>query len=402
MKKILGALFLLFFISVSCDRPETDNPWSTEVHTLTITPQYTEDFPAELRGKGTMTISSRTQDISYECSSSSEDGAFSIRLPKGSYRVVYNYTYESYIFNGIIDRVIISESDVQAQMPLSVSKAGTLVFKEIYCGGCTKYPEVGNYASDSYVIIHNNSSEVQYLDSLCFGVLDPYRSGATNVWDGQDLDFVPVVQAIWQIGGTGRSFPLESGEDAVIVVYGAIDHASSYPQSVNLNKEDYFVCYNTTYFPNANYHPAPGSNIQTDRILDVVIKIGVAKAFTFAQQSPAPVIFRAPQGTSIQEFVQNGESVIQKPGSSTDKIVKIPIDWVIDGVEVFEKGGKNKKRLPSQIDASAVDFSGPYFGHTLFRNTDSEASAICGYEVLMDTNNSANDFYEREIQSLHE
>lgn len=85
-----------------------------------------------------------------------------------------------------------------------------------------------------------------------------------------------------------------------------------------------------------------------------------------------------------------------------DRIVKLPIDWVIDGVEVFEKAGKNKKRLPSAIDAGAVDFSGPYQGHTLYRKTDEKSTSLCGYLVLQDTNNSTDDFYERENQSLHE
>jgi hypothetical protein len=33
---------------------------------------------------------------------------------------------------------------------------------------------------------------------------------------------------------------------------------------------------------------------------------------------------------------------------------------------------------------------------------DEEATQEAGYEVLMDTNNSSTDFYEREKQSLHE
>jgi hypothetical protein len=36
------------------------------------------------------------------------------------------------------------------------------------------------------------------------------------------------------------------------------------------------------------------------------------------------------------------------------------------------------------------------------RNIDQEATALSGYEVLADTNNTLNDFYERETQSLHE
>ena len=77
-------------------------------------------------------------------------------------------------------------------------------------------------------------------------------------------------------------------------------------------------------------------------------------------------------------------------------------EWVVDGVEVFQKGGANKKRLCPDIDAGAIDFTAKHEGHTLFRNTDKEATAVSGFEVLMDTNNSTKDFYEREKQSLHE
>ena len=87
-------------------------------------------------------------------------------------------------------------------------------------------PLEGNYQSDKYIILHNNDSEVQYLDSLCFGALDPYNSQATNVWVTQDeatgatifKDFAPIVQCIWQFGGTGKTFPLQPGEDAVIAI----------------------------------------------------------------------------------------------------------------------------------------------------------------------------------------
>ena len=36
------------------------------------------------------------------------------------------------------------------------------------------------------------------------------------------------------------------------------------------------------------------------------------------------------------------------------------------------------------------------------RYVDEAASAASGYEVLKDSNNSLNDFYESEKQSLHE
>jgi len=34
--------------------------------------------------------------------------------------------------------------------------------------------------------------------------------------------------------------------------------------------------------------------------------------------------------------------VIQKPGSTVDQVIKIPLDWVIDGVEVYYGGSSSE------------------------------------------------------------
>src|SRR5699024_5026320 len=153
---------------------------------------------------------------------------------------------------------------------------------------------------------------------------------------------------------------------------------------------------------NTLYHPAPGDQITPDHYLDVVIKTGQANAYTFSVFSPATVIFKA-KDTTIQDFILGEGNVIQKPGSKVDRIVKIPLDWVIDGVEIFYGGSSNnKKRIPPTIDAGYVTQSALYTGRSLHRYVDEEASQTAGYEVLMDTNNSSSDFYEREQQSLHD
>lgn len=392
----------------SCVNLNSGDPYGGDLYRLVVEPLYPEGFPAEEKTGVTISITDRNLGSLYSAMTGA-DGAASVELPAGSYRVALSHSHDGVSYNGSIDKVIL-DGPKSVKISVKDSRSGKIVFKEIYCGGCTKYPEQGNYMGDSYVILHNNTSDVQYLDGLCFATLDPYNSTATNVWTSEDPvtgetvypDFVPIVQAIWQFGGDGASFPLNPGEDAVLVVYGAIDHASRYPNSVNLNKAGYFVCYNTTYFPNTSYHPAPGNNIGQDHVLDVVIKTGTSNAYVFSLNSPAPVIFRAPEGSDIKDFVANPENVMQKPGSANDRIVKLPASWVVDGVEVFVKGGANKKRIVPDIDAGAVELSASYQGHTLFRKSDEASTQALGYEVLTDTNNSTNDFYEREKQSLHE
>ena len=208
-----------------------------------------------------------------------------------------------------------------------------------------------------------------------------------------------VVEAIWQFGGTGKTFPLAPGADAVVAINGAIDHTLQYPLSVNLNFPECFVCY-SPLFPNPIYHPAPGDRIQADHILTLVDKEGQANANLMSINSPTLVLFRA-QGKTIQEWVATDGFIRQAPGS-TERVFLVPVDWVIDGMEAFDGSStSNNKRLSAKVDAGYVSLSETFKGHSLHRNIDTEATAEKGFEVLMDTNNSTNDFHERETQSLH-
>jgi hypothetical protein len=134
----------------------------------------------------------------------------------------------------------------------------------------------------------------------------------------------------------------------------------------------------------------------------VVIKTGKANAYTLSINSPTLVLFRA-KGVTIEDYVRVADNVVPVPSSTVDNVVKIPFDWVVDAMEVFDgTSSNNNKRLPSEVDAGYVLQTDTYLGRSLMRRKDEAASANAGYEVLEDTNNSLNDFYEREKQSLHE
>lgn len=410
MKQLAYILLLMTFLTTgSCTDIDKDNPYDNQLHTLQVNAVYPNEYSDYLREGVTVKIEDIDRGNSYT-SKTDKNGTVRFSLTKGIYRIQISDKAEQDIFNGLADKVKLVNKDLALNLPLVHSRSGDIVIKEIYCGGCTKLPFEGNYQSDKYMILHNNTSETQYLDGLCFGSLDPYNSQATNVWVTQDEstgatifpDFLPVAQCVWQFGGTGQTFPLAPGEDAVVVICGAIDHAAQYIQSVNLNKPGYFVCYNPVYFWNTLYHPAPGDQITPDHYLNVVIKTGQANAYTFSVFSPATVLFKA-KDTTIQDFVSQADNVIQKPGSTVDRIVKVPINWVLDAVEIYYGGSSNNmKRMPPSVDAGYVTQSALYDGRTLYRHTDEEASREAGYEILEDTNNSSSDFYEREKQSLHE
>lgn len=383
------------------------NPYEKSLHVLTIATQWPEGgFMRE-------GAAVRVEDIntgSLYASVTDASGTASLSLPDGLYRVNVNGRDGSNIYNGAADKVVFSGKDMTLNLSISVSRSGTIVIKELYCGGCKKLPLEGNYQYDQYFILHNNDFQIQHLDGLCFGTLSPYNSTGSSPWVSKDPetgdtvfpDFLPIIQAVWQFPGDGDDFPLQPGEDAVICLKGAIDHAAQYPLSVNLNKPGYFVCYNNTYFPNTTNHPAPGDQISVDRYLDVVIKTGKANAYTLSVSSPTLVLFRS-EGIAIEDYVRQEGNVIPVPGSTVDNVVKVPFDWVVDAVEVFDgTSSTNSKRLAPALDAGYVVQTNLYLGRSLMRNIDQEATALSGYEVLADTNNSLNDFYERETQSLHE
>lgn len=395
-----------FFLAASCLDMNSPDPYQATLNVLTVT----ADWPSEeLERSGAEVIVEDMNTGNRYSSVTDKDGVAVFELPNGLYRINLSGKSEDMVFNAASDRVVVSGGDKVLALTLAISKAGTIVVKEIYCGGCKRLPQEGNYQNDKYFILHNNDYKVQYLDGLCFGTLSPNNSNASNPWISTDdsgvsslPDFLPLIQAVWKFPGDGDDFPLGPGEDAVVCLNGAIDHAAQFPLSVNLNRPDYFVCYNTTYFPNTTYHPAPGNLISTDRYIDVVVKTGKANAYTFSVNSPTLVLFR-PEGTTIEEHVRLADSIIPVPGSHVDNVVKVPFEWVVDAVEVFNgASSSNAKRLVPSLDAGYVTLSDTYLGHTLMRKTDEVQSAASGYEVLTDTNNSLNDFYEREIQSLHE
>lgn len=408
MKRISYILTAMLTLAACTDIRNSD-PYQESLNVLTVSAVYPQGHEDAAHEGVPVNVEDMNTASRYTLNTDAT-GTAVFKVPDGMYRINMSDRQESDIYNGSADKFVVNGGSAELKLKLSHSRSGSIVIKEIYCGGCLKLPQEGTYQADQYFILHNNDFNVQYLDGLCFGTLSPYNSNGANPWLTKDpatgestlVDFLPVIQAIWQFPGDGDDFPLQPGEDAVVCARGAIDHTIQYPLSVNLNREGFFVCYNNTYFPNTMFHPAPGDKISTDRYLDVVIKTGKANAYTLSNSSPTLVLFKA-EGMTIQEFVGITDNMTPVPGSLSDYVVKVPFEWVIDAVEVFDaRSANNTKRLVPSLDAGYVLQTDTYLGRSLMRKTDEAMTASAGYEVLTDTNNSLNDFYETSQQSLHE
>ena len=404
MKRFL--LLGLALLTVACVE-DYKCPWPENLQLLSVNAVYPAGYASAVHEGAVIRVEGVSSGAAY-IAKTDQRGLAEIQVPPGLYRISCSDRHERDLFNGAADNVLVTSRRI-IDLPLSHSVAGSLVIKEVYAGGCSMAPKEGKYQSDQYVIIHNNDTETEYLDSLCFGTLSPYNSTAVNYWVTQDPvtgetvfpDFAPILTVVWQLPGSGKDFPLAPGEDAVIALRGAIDHSLEFPLSVNLNRSDVFACYDPSVFNNPTYHPAPGDKVRPERYAKVVVKRGSSNANTISVSSPTFVLFRA-QGFPIEEYVLLPDVEQTSPGNSADHAFKIPYEWIVDGVEVFDgRSSGNKKRLSPAADAGFVIQSDVFKGHTLRRMVDESASAENGYEVLVDTNNSSNDFYESEIQSLH-
>ncbi len=344
------------------------------------------------------------------------------------------------ILNGSSGQVVLNK-DASTTIQMRGSKVNQLVIKELYVGGITK-DDGKAFHFDKSFILYNNSSATATFDQLCIGIVAPYNSQATNRWYGSDGrliyeadGYIPVIDGIWYFPQT---LLIEPYERVVVNTHGAIDNTLTYPQSVNYAHADYYCMYDPEVgYTNPSYYPTPADVIPTSHYLKAV-KIGISNAWALSTSSPALILFQV-KGTTPQVYASNVENMMYIPGTAQNdinKCLKVPVDWVMDAVEVFSatSANSNMKRLTPVIDAGYVNLTNQR-GHSLYRNVDKDATEslpenagklVYGYSlcvdgssepsgidaeasikngahiVYQDTNNSSNDFHERQKCSLRD
>lgn len=323
--------------------------------------------------------------------------------------------------------------------------ADQVIIKEIYNGGVMKDDGSGNFAMDKNIILYNNCSQVAVINNLCIGMSANYNAEASSnsklYKDGNLIytDFIPAINGIWYFP---KALTIQPYSQVVVNICGAIDNTQTVSNSINYSNEDYYCMYDPTYkgagtsesnmyYNNTNYYPSPADVIPTSHYLKTV-KYGQGNAWPMSVTSPAVFIFKTADATPVTygENVENLWYVPGYEGSPAWACLKVPTDWIIDGVEVFntQKLSDCVKRLTSDVDAGHVNLTNK-LGHVLYRNVDkestealaenagklvydytlgtdpsgidAEASMKAGaHIVFQDTDNSTNDFHEREKSSL--
>jgi hypothetical protein len=439
MKKIyfLMSFFALAIILFSCKEDEVIKTYEVKVQL-----SYPEGY--DVQDSVALTLTNTLNKSSFTLKTDNT-GTVVFKVPAGAYETSATEKRSSggigYNFNGLTNFTVADSwiPSTPVIINLVVSKSSQLVIKELYIGGCQKDDGSGAFSRDQYVILYNNSDYGASLANVCLGQSTPPANSNSSNSDYVNgtlsyTDWIPAGYGIWYFQNDAT---LASGKQIVIALTNAVDNTGTYSKSINFANAEYYCTYDlASGFSNTTYYPAPSVSIPESHFLKAVRYSGVtANAWSLSNTSPAFFIF-APQNVTPVEFANDASRTNIYGTGSTQVRKKVPLDWVIDGVEVFKQGNANNKRLLASVDAGYVNHINAQ-GYTLYRNVDktateaitanagklvynysggtpdvsdgttdtsgidAEASIKNGARIIyLDTNNSSNDFHQRKAASI--
>lgn len=366
-----------------------------------------------------------------------KDGKATFNVTTGIYEAIASGSYAIngtfYKANGTGGQVVVQANQtINVGIAMKEAKSSQVIIKEIYNGGCPSN-DGKTYQFDKCIILYNNSDQQAELSNLCIATCSPGNAHAMNkdydengrlVYESQG--FTPAQHGMWWFQDKLTIAPYSQ---VVVNVCGAIDNTLTVSQSVNYANADYYCMYDPeSGYNNTRYYPAPASVIPTSHYLKAK-EIGQGNGWTMSVSSPAVFIFSTDVAPAT--FADDTSNLWYYNGNEGSKIyacLKVKNEWILDGVEVYSAAypDDSKKRLTSDVDAGYVWLTN-YQGHTLYRNVDKPATEalaensgklVTGYSkdpsgidaeasikngahiIYQDTNNSTDDFHEREKCSL--
>lgn len=277
--------------------------------------------------------------------------------------------------NGTISPLTVTGNESTVTLQMKGSTIGGFVLKEYYYTGVPS-----SYFYDLFMEIYNNSTDTLYADSLCMGNTRT-NSTAGSVWGFLDSSNYVYLQHIWMVPGTGHDVPVAPGKSIIISMDG-INHKDdplgnpNSPVNLGAGISDF-----ETYFPYTN-RDADAADVPNM----IHIYAGTTAGFDWLPGvfGHGLVIFKHPNPAQLPTFTEPGTS-------STARFIRVPVANVLDGVDCVANAAvqPDKKRLPATVDAGTTTVGATYNGKSVRRKIKTE---IEGRKVLVDTNNSTEDF----------
>lgn len=333
------------------------------------------------------------------------DATYGFNVPGGIYDIQVQFRanngVSTSLFNGAkLSQPIFDNTNVAIALDEGVTSG--LIFKEIYYNMVRPNGKTP-YMADQFMEIYNNSDEVLYLDNCIIGILEGTQGTLPSVWvdeNGELLKKYPV--AYYTIGfvGEGHQHPVNPGQ-SIVIAGQAQDHtalteamyvptaAGAKVSPVNLTNADYEVCL-TEYKPNVAIDNPLVPN------MDIIYAYTTGIYFSLPYTGNAVILAKLP--CNPYDFAADKSNFMARPGSSFgNPYLMIPQEYVLDGVNIVNNGDKENQqviRLRSEVDAGKVFNEAAYCGLSIRRKVERIEN---GRTVLIDTNNSTNDFLRNQI-----
>ncbi|MGO1788503.1 MAG: DUF4876 domain-containing protein [Sphingobacterium sp.] len=426
MKKIILFSFVLFSL-VSCSKDEPENFTSK----LQLEVSYADEAYNEPFAETSVTV--RLTNLLYGSTSENEYPLGSIlieNLVAGSYDVEISSSFskeefrtltgeellsESIIFNASAKNVSVQE-DASHEMKLVAGRSGGFVIKQIYYAGSDGRD--GAAFRDQFFEIYNNTDEVLYADSLYFGRLwgraNPnddqhhFQSNGQLDWskskdmsdtEGANSKYV-YARDLFMIPGSGQDHPVQPGE-SVIIAQNALNHKVPFtgtngkeisvrnPElTIDLSGADF-----ETFFGDIPGVNPLASDVDNQDVPNVEVLLNQGRDWILDNPGrDSYFIFNGQDREAVTTLPDYYAPSLTAPGNNASKYKQLPIDWILDGVEVQPNVSADQipKKLDANIDAGYIHVTdGSYSSQAVIRKTSGMSS---GRKVLQDSNNSRNDF----------
>lgn len=263
-----------------------------------------------------------------------------------------------------------------------------------------------DYTHDQYIKITNNGDQPLYADGLLIVQSELNTVKNDNLTPNDFIGRGFAVNSVYMIPGNGMEHKVNPGE-SIVIADQAYNFKKNFPASVDLSKANF------EWYDNIETGPFSGKDIDTDapNLIPVVTNgmspwrmnnlgvfaIGLARV---ESRDVKASLDKMRQKYSYVRVLPNGRRI----DINSNPIV-LADNNVIDVVTLSVVSNYTRQVTPASMDkgyayCSKVDKE-PGYGKSIIRRLDKELTAKIGHRILVDTNNSGEDFDMLVPASLH-
>ncbi len=329
---------------------------------------------------------------------------------------------DSVIFNASVNTTPINrERNTAVELKLQSGIVGDWVIKQIYFAG--SHRTLGALYRDQFIELYNNSTDTLYADSLYIATLIGVNNTTINTGTGYISSGAFIGQYNWQqalnmpanidanndyvyaksmymIPGTGTTYPVAPGK-GILIAQTAVNHKAPFVGSdgtaISVQDPSLTVDLSSAEF---EAYVAPYVSKPLDSDIDVPSSVNMEPVKIFGTDmifdNPGRDGFAIIKVNTMEAAAKLRSDVYWTPNlqnpSTTTQYNQIPVKFVLDAVETQPSTTTSRvpKKLRDNLDAGFTFVPGSsYSSQSVIRKT---AKIVGSRIVLMDTNNSYNDF----------